>query len=81
MNLRNRKPTKVEQAIAEFQASANSVAERAKQLQHAMSHRKERARTNPFVRIDLDDEDSVVTTIENVIAVARTATKELPKGK
>lgn len=57
----------------EMEASGKRVVDAANAISTTLSNRAERAATNPFYRIDdviVNDEDSLVTSIENVIASA-----------
>jgi predicted nucleotidyltransferase len=50
--------------------SCERVAKRAKQISEVLTKRDKRAKTHPFLKVEIHDEDSLVESIENVIASA-----------
>lgn len=71
MTAREAKKT-VEDATEAATTSCERVVKAAKKISDTLTHRHKRAKTNPFVRIDFDkEEDSLVTSIENVTNVIK----------
>lgn len=50
--------------------ASERVRRRAKAITNACTNRTARARTEPFAKVELHDEDSLVTSIDQVIASA-----------
>lgn len=64
---------KAKAAIAAATDSCQRVVSSARRLTQTMSNRVARARTEPFLKVekgDFDEEDSLITSVENVIASA-----------
>lgn len=64
---------RAKEAVDAAMTSCERVTDRARQVTDAIKSRQARARTNPFMKVDgdFDDEDSLVTSIENVIATSK----------
>ena len=61
------------EAVEAAVASSARVCERARSVSTAIANRPARMRTNPFIKVDdfFDEEDSLVTSIESVVASAK----------
>lgn len=62
---------RAKEAIDAAMSSAERVTDRARKVTDSIKARQQRARTNPFLKVEFDDEDSLVTSVENVISSAK----------
>lgn len=60
----------VDQVVDRACEVSDGVVRRAREITDALQHRHKRLRTQPFIKVELDEEDSLITSIESMMASA-----------